>query len=221
MARGTGAFGKIPGMGDFLRLNLSAGFVQAWDTWLQAGLIAAQGRLGGRWSDCYLSAPIWRFSLPAGVAGSEAVSGVLMPSVDRVGRQYPLTLATPCDPGRTALRHFANDAWFAALEDVALLALDDDVTRDTLADRLDGLVSVRAAVADEGLDRLAGPTSPESVLAARMIEDRRGDTGIWTAKLEGEHRMFLARGLPDPLQIEGMFDLDAPVWRQQPAASPA
>jgi type VI secretion system protein ImpM len=43
----------------------------------------------------YLTFPVWRFLLPVGVLGSTAWTGVLMPSVDRVGRYFPLTLATP------------------------------------------------------------------------------------------------------------------------------
>lgn len=221
MARGTGAFGKMPGMGDFLRLNLPVAFTQAWDEWLQAGMLSAQSRLGGRWSESYLSAPIWRFSLLPGVAGPEAVSGVMMPSVDRVGRQYPLTLAAPCGAGPTALRHFANDAFFAALEDIALSALEEDFTRDTLAARLEGLAPVTPAAPDADLDRLAGPLAPEAVLAARLLRERRGETCLWSATLEDDHRLFLTQGLPDPLQVEGLFDLDAPAWRHQPVVSPA
>ena len=56
-ARGAGAFGKMPGMGDFLRLDLPAGFTRAWDTWLQAGLISARDRALGH--------QLWRPSIVA------------------------------------------------------------------------------------------------------------------------------------------------------------
>ena len=100
---GVGAFGKMPGMGDFLRLNVSARFVQVWDGWLQGAMLAARNSLGDRWNECYFSAPIWRFSLPRLSEDLPGVSGIMMPSVDRVGRQYPLTLAVPVPTGPSAL----------------------------------------------------------------------------------------------------------------------
>ncbi len=39
-----------------------------------------------------MEAPIWRFLLPAGACGAQAALGVWLPSVDRVGRQFPLAL---------------------------------------------------------------------------------------------------------------------------------
>ena len=74
MSEGFGAAGKLPDLGDFLRLNLPADFISAWDAWLQVALVAGKDALGERWDDCYMSAPIWRFSLPAGFAGARAVT---------------------------------------------------------------------------------------------------------------------------------------------------
>ncbi len=79
-----------------------------------------------------MSAPIWRFTLDAGVAGPQAALGVLMPSVDRVGRQFPLTLAALL-PGVPA--HPVAEDTFAALEELALDALED-LPRDALLARL-------------------------------------------------------------------------------------
>ena len=60
MARVVGAFGKMPALGDFLRLALPPGFVEPWDAWVQRMMMQGRAALGGRWQDCYLSAPIWR-----------------------------------------------------------------------------------------------------------------------------------------------------------------
>ena len=213
MTGGVGAFGKMPGMGDFLRLNLPAGVVQVWDTWLQAALVTARQSLGGGWDACYMSAPIWRFSLPA-TADLPALSGIIMPSVDRVGRQYPLTLAAPC-AGIPALRHFANAGFFDQLEDIALTALDTDMGRDALAERLAG---VTLTVPPSGpIDHAAyrGALPPEVALAARALPQ---DAGIWTSCLDGEHRMFTSHGLPGPAAVLGMFDPAAALWHRQDVA---
>lgn len=82
---GFGAFGKIPSIGDFFRLDPPAGFVRVWDEWLQGLLLTGQGAHGPYWDGYYMTAPIWRFTLSPGLAGPEKVMGVLMPSVDRVG----------------------------------------------------------------------------------------------------------------------------------------
>ena len=47
------------------------------------------------WLDGYLASPSWRFLLMPGVMDGQPWAGVLMPSVDRVGRYYPLTIARP------------------------------------------------------------------------------------------------------------------------------
>lgn len=122
-----GFFGKIPTHGDFVTRELPRGFIDAWDAWLQAGIAASKARLGDGWLDVYLTSPIWRFGLVPGVCGAGAWAGILMPSVDRVGRYFPLTIATalPADVNPLQLPGAAA-AWFAAMEAVALRTLDDD-----------------------------------------------------------------------------------------------
>ena len=90
-----GAYGKIPALGDFFRLGAEREFVTPWDIWLQTTLLAARKSLGDRFEDCYMSAPIWRFALPPSIAGTQGVVGILMPSVDRVGRQFKSPLVIP------------------------------------------------------------------------------------------------------------------------------
>ncbi len=94
----VGFFGKLPCRGDFVRRRVPDEFVSAWDEWLQQCLTQSREQLvnawGDRWRDAYLSGPIWRFVLAEGVCGTGAYAGVVMPSVDRVGRCFPLTIVT-------------------------------------------------------------------------------------------------------------------------------
>jgi len=87
-----GWFGKMPAMGDFGQRRLPPEFVQAWDQWLQRGLSRSRAALGAEWQDLYLTFPVWRFVVPPGWFGSTGWCGILMPSVDRVGRHFPLTV---------------------------------------------------------------------------------------------------------------------------------
>ncbi len=61
-------------------------FVDPWDAWLQRGIERSQDVLGEDWLPAYLQAPLWRFGLVPGICGEHGATGVLMPSVDRVGR---------------------------------------------------------------------------------------------------------------------------------------
>ena len=94
----VGFFGKLPSHGDFLRRQVSDAFVGVWDGWLQECLAASRAELGDRWLDVYLTSPVWRFACAAGTCGPAPVVGVMVPSVDRVGRYFPLTLVAELPP---------------------------------------------------------------------------------------------------------------------------
>ena len=89
----AGFFGKLPARGDFVRAGLPRSFTDPWDAWLRQVLPASRRILGEAWEPAWLEAPVWRFALPPGVCGPEPVTGLWLPSVDRVGRYFPLTLA--------------------------------------------------------------------------------------------------------------------------------
>ena len=95
----AGFYGKLPALGDFVGRRLGRDFVTPWDDWLQLSMAASRNQLGDAWLDTYLTSPLWRFVLSAGVCGEEARAGVLMPSVDRVGRNVPLALVTTLPAG--------------------------------------------------------------------------------------------------------------------------
>ncbi|KAG1647588.1 Protein phosphatase PrpC [Nymphon striatum] len=63
--------------------------------------------------------------------------GVVMPSVDRVGRRFPLTLMAPLStPGPAPVDHLGAERVFEKLEDLALLALEDTTTQAHLRNGL-------------------------------------------------------------------------------------
>ncbi len=221
MATGFGAFGKIPSMGDFLRVNLSAGFVQVWDDWLQNGMVGLRERFGEHWNDYYMSAPIWRFTLPAGHAGETPFCGILMASVDRVGRQYPLTLASPVGAGSAAALHLSNDVLFAKLEDTALAALEDDYDRETLMATLAELqVHVPKSASLSGAHYVGGQ-SPAASMAAWMVDQNYGNVALWSTEIAGDHRMLFCQELPNHAELAAIFDLNAQLWQQAPVAQNA
>jgi type VI secretion system protein ImpM len=119
-----GFYGKIASHGDFVSRRLPPPFVAVWDAWLQAAMHGSREQLGAQWIDAYLTSPLWRFALAPGVCDSQAWAGVLMASVDRVGRHFPLVLAAGT-PGSLPLAAWMGEAaWFEQLEDLALSTLD-------------------------------------------------------------------------------------------------
>ena len=166
----AGWHGKLPTLGDFATRRLDGAFVQVWDAWLAAGLAALARQPG--WLDAYLASPVWRFVLLPGAlpaahgaapSTSAAWAGVLMPSVDRVGRYYPLTLAHPLDGlPATAGAVDALLRWLAALDDAAADALHGDWSIDTL---------------DAELARIGAPPAASQPPSAATAADALGGRG--------------------------------------------
>lgn len=116
-------YGKLPSLGDFASRRLEPLFIEPWDCWLAAGL-ASWREVDAAWLERYLGAPPLRFALGAGVPfeHSPGYTGVLMPSVDRVGRYFPLTVVRP----RGLHQDQVPAAGLQALEEVAVSALQGD-----------------------------------------------------------------------------------------------
>jgi len=125
-APAAGWFGKMPALGDFASRRLPAVWIDAWDGWLQRELVRSRSEMGDAdWLEVFLVAPVRRFWLAPRLLAPQAWLGVLMPSVDSVGRHFPFTLTTALPPGRDELVDaLANEAWFDAADAVARQVLD-------------------------------------------------------------------------------------------------
>lgn len=142
-----GFFGKLPGHGDFVRAGLPEAIVAGWDAWVRAGLAESRATLGAAWRDAFLEAPVWRFRFGPGLLGAAGLAGVMAPSVDSVGRYFPLMLgaamAAPPAPAEAP-------PWFDALAAVVTDAVCDDWPRQRLAAAVDGTGMPEPAGAGEG-----------------------------------------------------------------------
>jgi type VI secretion system protein ImpM len=136
-----GFYGKLPARGDFVSRRLDAQFIAAWDEWLQRVMRESRERLGERWLECFLSMPVWRFVLPAGMYSAAGWVGLMLPSVDRVGRYFPLTIAASIpqdgiDVPATLARALP---WLDSVEALALGALRPELDLDLFDQQLAGL----------------------------------------------------------------------------------
>ncbi len=131
--------GKLPSRGDFVGSGLPRSFLVPWQAWVSAALVASRAALGTAWLPAWLEAPIWRFTLPGGACGADAVLGLLLPSVDRAGRHYPLTVAAVFDGRVAAPDAEAGRLWLDAAESLALDAVAHDRAPEMLMEALAGV----------------------------------------------------------------------------------
>jgi type VI secretion system protein ImpM len=163
----AGFYGKLAGRGDFLSRDLPPTFIEAWDAWLAAGMAASQTELGDAWLDAYLVSPLWRFAVPANLLGSQPVVGVMMPSIDRVGRYFPLTIASLLASDADIASVVGGDErWFEQAEALLLSTLEPEADVDRFEQGVQALgappVSPRAPVGSLGTLLRSAATSPQA-----------------------------------------------------------
>ena len=119
----SGVFGKLPARADFIARGLPASFTDPWHAWLVRGLTAARRELAADFERAYTAAPVWRFVVPPGACGPAPAAGVLLPSMDAVGRLFPLTLGAVSSSLMPSLALAATLSWFDMLEEAGRDAL--------------------------------------------------------------------------------------------------
>lgn len=219
LASGTGPagwYGKIPALGDFASRRLPTEFTQRWDAWLARAIETSQAALGGAWLDTYLSGPVWRFALSPGLIDAHFWFGVLMPSVDRVGRYFPLTIATasslPPTPPLATL-----EQWYERASAAALACLADGSTVERLEAALARLgplsfypPDVSLSPGDAVMARLPSAHGLDQAFAHAatplLLRELRG-ASYWWAHVEGvAPAIVVYRGLPDAATFVRLLD---------------
>ena len=137
----VGFYGKLPAKGDFLTRGLPREFIDQWDDWLQVGMNDSRELLGDDWLQTYLTSPLWRFTLPVNTVSADAWAGVFMPSMDKVGRYFPMMVAAQLPESSSHLLVAAAcGKWFEAVESFLLTALDaEELDMDKFASELQAL----------------------------------------------------------------------------------
>lgn len=135
----TGFFGKIPAKGDFVGRGLPASFQRPWEEWATEALRQSRAVLGEAWEEAWMVAPVWRFCLPGGACGPDAVSGLVLPSIDRVGRAWPLVVAFVFQGEAEAPDPAPYETLLHHAEAAAREAIAEDIQPDAFAARLQDL----------------------------------------------------------------------------------
>ncbi|MGD1924295.1 MAG: type VI secretion system-associated protein TagF [Paracoccaceae bacterium] len=195
---GVGVFGKLPDQRDYVQHGMDPNLMAMVDPWIQQCLQNSQAQLGDAWLDLYLCAPIWRFWLGASVVGRTTL-GAVMPSVDGVGRYFPLFMTWSGENRLDAPEINPQDTWFDAVEQALLSALAEDGTYPALLEH--------------------ASTLPEPEVSSGPND--RSDHNSALADLRLAHQ----RDFYDPLSFwwvpaspDGVIPAQAHMWRGLPSA---
>ena len=177
------------------------------------------------WRPAFLKAPIWRFWLGSELCG-ETIIGAFMPSLDAVGRYFPLTVFVRAGDARALPppEFEAQTAWFTTAEDFLLATLEPETTYESVVAALDRLeipsdavppFARRGALAlSDGsiLIEAARDAFTEVFASARMADHAAAYAASsfwWTVGGEGFPAFAMAkRRMPDPFVFTGMMTGD-------------
>jgi type VI secretion system protein ImpM len=229
----VGLYGKLPSHGDFLRRRVDNEFIGVWDAWLQECIATSRDELGDEWLNIYLTSPAWRFVCDSGVCGNRVYAGVMVPSVDRVGRYFPLTLmwAVPADVTPFAVARIANE-WFDTAERLIVEALATERLDFEEFDRQLIAFSEKLATAswqesvilngDQAAMAMGDSAAPwqipigagvtfgavaEQLLTARLRQTHHPLVMMWSEGSSAiEPSCLLLRGLPAPHTFASLLD---------------
>ncbi len=178
----AGFYGKLPARGDFVRGALPRDFTDRWDAWLAPAIAGSRTRMGEDWLPAFLEAPVWRFILSAGLCGERAALGVMLPSVDRAGRYFPLTFAALFDAGTTP----ASDVtWLDRCEAAGRAALEDDAGPDQLGAML-GIPAAQGETETGTMQSIWWTDGAPRVPATRFVLSGMPDPCVYATMLGAE-----------------------------------
>ncbi|MGY3487206.1 type VI secretion system protein ImpM [Bradyrhizobium sp. USDA 4011] len=218
MTMRCGLFGKIGAKRDFIAIATPRSFLEVWEPWVQAAISASRHQLGAAWQGAFLTAPVWRFWLGAAICGT-TVAGAIMPSLDGVGRYYPLTLHAVLDDDAALPPPSIDpqDEWFGQVETFLLSTLDRAATFEQISNALDRLALPRlrmsgtagpsiVSLTDATLGPVDGFAESFGMLCGANPQIYAAASFWWTAGGEGFPPIALCcRGLPDPFHYSTLL----------------
>lgn len=230
--RKTGYFGKIPVRGDFLSHRLPPEFLEPWEDWVRISLETSRQQFGSSWLEYYLTSPIWHFALSPAICGDASWIGVFMPSVDAVGRYFPLTIAAPApqEPSTASFLDYAN-TWFTKAECLAHSCLDDNFDLVAFEEAIVLLSAPESQISDnlpiaeisgdnrcKNAWRISATTANDLSLVyprlqQKMLSQLFSSYSLWRTAGSGSvaPSYLITQGLPPPEGYAAMLDGD---WRR-------
>lgn len=206
-----GCYGKIPALGDFLSRSLPGTFVEAWDAWLRKVLAACAREGNDDWIGQYLAGPVWRFAYGPGTLGAAARAGILVPSVDSIGRCFPLTIVLDIPESLSAIQMV--DAWaegYERAEMIAIGVIGRALTPEAFVDRVASLPDPLPGPATPAVERWTEAAAPGLGVRATGAPDEAGGARDLTSTLA----FALAAGNQNGVSLWWHLD-----WEDRPAST--
>jgi type VI secretion system ImpM family protein len=165
--------------------------IEGWRDWALTGMAGV--RTGGDAArDAFLTSPLWRFAVPAGVFGAGGGVGVMGPGADATGRLFPVLVAAAAPVGDPDAALASAAPWCARVEARLLSAFDPDYD----------LAGFGAGLGAPGLD------------AAPPAREDPSTPGVLTAHVPEPRRVTCA-GPADAALFEALFGLRPPAATQE------
>jgi type VI secretion system protein ImpM len=183
-------FGKLPCIGDFCSWNMPHTLVDELDAWLSSCMSICEKTHSENWLSAYFQTTMCGFFWPAGTCQNlkdQSAFGVLMPSVDKAGRAFPLLLLQTARALSETQATAPFDSWFTQAHLICSQALEQDWAIDHFNAALTTLPQI-----DE-----------------TRLNQTTGTQTYWYA-LDGTHMDKLnihSQGLPTPTEFAGLFGL--------------
>jgi type VI secretion system protein ImpM len=224
-----GVFGKYPGRRDFISVGMPQSILSPLEKWLQAGLATSKEVFGSRWKEMFLVQPIWNFRLGREITGVDCL-GAFMPSVDGVGRYFPLLLlAYPPEKGfgYPLWMDLDIDGWFELVHAALLDTLSDgnlpdpaDIARSVAEPPSVAIAEGDGKPGSRGLRVALGDGDRESVREALQRHDLAfagNRQSVWWTE-GGAHvarQVLVVPGMPEPQIFSDMLGPPAAVRETQ------
>ncbi len=139
IATTIGFFGKLPGAGDFVVRSFERPLVASLTAWADTLVQHLRRGAGEEWAPVFDRLQPVAWVAAEGVCGPTAFAGLMRPSMDRVGRRYPLVVGVALPPGsRVVQAAAAAQGWFDYM---------DGLVEDTWSSSL-GVEALSAALAE-------------------------------------------------------------------------
>ena len=197
-----GWFGKMACLGDFAHRRLPPPFVRGCDAWLSGVLHSSRAALGEEWLATYLTSPLWRFVWAPGVVDGACWCGLLMPSVDKVGRYFPLLVALPFAPSLSSANGAAGSRVPQAAEDFRAMHAWFDTLALAMLDTLKGGATLDGF--EQALQCSVELTMPRQ---SDDVAQRYRGSSLWWAPGEGGRGTapIVVAGLPASAMFSAML----------------
>lgn len=198
-------YGKLPSAADFVGRRMPHGIETNWDNWIRSGMDQLRHESGAHWQERFVRCPIWFFMYPTQVQGV-LVAGAIAPSIDRVGRYYPITVMA-FSPAQT--KGFADDAQVSRFFSDVRSAIIDARRIPLSVEQLDERVALICNPFESGteqdslivdilseLETASMRTADQSIslpgLDWRNLFAARADTSVWWVSPSHQFRYELA-----------------------------